>query len=169
MKTKALILSIFMVALFTIPVFATESKLSESQSAKITTSCSTIRQSLKNLQRTDAHARTYFGAIYETVFTKYLKPLNLRLVRNDLSSSTLLEVQTSIATARTDFSNDFIDYSKSLEELIAIDCRLEPETFYQKLLTVREKRARVASDIKTLNRFLTSTVKSVEELKESLK
>lgn len=151
------------------PASAAEPKLTKEQSAQLSETCGTIRQNLKNLQRTDSRTRTYFGAIYETVSTKFLKPMNLRLVNNDLSNSDLIDVQTSLASARTDFSDDFITYSKSLEELIAIDCRLEPDHFYQKLLETREKRARVAADVKTLNNLLTSIVKNTEQLKESLK
>ncbi|MBQ1528108.1 hypothetical protein IIZ77_00480 [Candidatus Saccharibacteria bacterium] len=149
--------------------FAAESKLTKEQSAKLSESCGTIRQNLKNLQRTDSRARTYFGSIYETVSTKYLKSLNLRLVNNDLANSELLNLQASIAAARADFAEDFITYSKSLENLIAIDCRLEPENFYKKLLETRKKRATVAADVKLLNNFLSNIVKNAEKLKELFK
>ena len=95
--------------------------------------------------------------------------MNLRLVNNDISSPDLIDLQTSLAAARLDFSDDFIAYSKTLEELISIDCRLEPENFYKKLIITREKRAKVAADVKTINGFLTSIVKHAEKLKESLK
>ena len=155
---------------FTMPVFATETpaKLTKDQSARISANCSSIRQTLKNLQRSDSRARTYFGAIYETFSSKYLKPLNLRLVNNDISSPDLVKVQTSFATARANFSEDFINYSKSLEDLIATDCRLEPEAFYEKLVKTREKRTLVAKDVKELNDYLTGSVKKVEVLKEGL-
>lgn len=171
MKNKLTLIfaSLIISAAFTGSAFAAEPKLTKEQAAKLSESCGTIRQNLKNLQRTDSRTRTYFGAIYETVSTKFLKPMNLRLVNNDLSSSDLIDIQTSLASARTDFSDDFITYSKSLEELIAIDCRLEPDNFYQKLLETREKRARVAADVKTINNLLTNIAKHTEQLKESLK
>ena len=170
MKSKALIFSAFLALVLVTPVFAADesANLSKEQSAKISTNCASIRQDLKNLQRADSRARTYFGAIYETVASKFLKPLNLRLVNNDLTSSELSKLQISLATARTDFHDDFITYSKSLEELIAIDCRLDPEGFYKKLLETREKRTEVADDVKTLNGLLTTSVKHVEKLKETL-
>lgn len=170
MKTKIfLIILTLALAAPVRPVFAAEPGLTKEQSAKLSESCGTVRQSLKNLQRTDARARTYFGAIYETVSSKYLKPLNLRLVDNDLASSDLLVLQKTFVSAREDFSEDFITYSKALENLITIDCRLEPENFYKKLAETREKRATVAADVKMLNKLLTDLVKNVEELKELLK
>lgn len=168
MKSKLLVATL-LAPLISMPVFAAEPKLSETQSARLSESCSVIRQKLKNLQRADSRTRTYFGAIYETVSSKYLKPLNLRLVNNDLADPATLELQTSLASTRSKFSDDFITYSKSLEELASIDCRLEPETFYTKLLDVRKKRASVATDVKKLNTILTDVVKNTTKLKESLK
>ncbi|MBQ6130469.1 hypothetical protein IJI72_02145 [Candidatus Saccharibacteria bacterium] len=136
--------------------------------SSISENCGSIRNSLKAVQRSDSRARTYFGAIYETVSSKYLTPLNLRLVKNNLSSVDLINLQSSLADSRTAFSTDFIAYSKSLEELITIDCRLEPETFYEKLQTTRQLRAAVAEDMQKLNSSLSSSVKIVEKLKSSL-
>jgi len=153
------------------PVFAAETstELSEERRGLISQNCGTLRQSLKQLQRSDSRARTYFGAIYETVSSKFLTPLNLRLVKNNLSSVSLIEVQTSLAEERKTFAADFIDYSKSLEELISIDCRLEPDQFYAKLLSTRKKRAIVDADLSSLNDLLVSVYKQTEKLKDSLK
>ena len=159
------------VKITTIPVHAEEAKpnqLSEEKRGLISQNCGTIRQSLKNLQRSDSRARTYFGAIYETASSKYIVPLNLRLVKNDLSSVSLINLQSELADKREKFSSDFINYSKSLEELIAYDCRLNPDTFYEKLVETRKKRASVAVDMKDINELLTTSVKYVEKLEEKL-
>ncbi len=171
MKSKILatIGLLVIAATITSPVFAAEPPLTSEQSKKISASCSTIRQSLKTLQRSDSRTRTYFGAIYETVSTKYLKPLNLRLVSNDMVNSALLNIQTSFTTNRSNFSDDFIQYSKSLEELIAVDCHVDPELFYKKLNETREKRAAVADDVKKLNKLLVDIVEEANKLKETLK
>ncbi|MBQ6570721.1 hypothetical protein IJI02_00005, partial [Candidatus Saccharibacteria bacterium] len=59
-------------------------------------------------------------------------------------------------------------YSKSLEELIAIDCASVPEIFYAKLESVRSLRQTVASDVASLNKIISSHKKAVESLKGSL-
>lgn len=172
MKNKLLLLisvAILTVTAIAIPARAIDIELSDKQSASIVNSCSTINQNLKNLQRSDARARTYFGSIYETISSKYLKPLNIRIVNNDLSNSALLKLQSDFAEARTKFSDDYIKYSKALEELISIDCRIEPRIFYQKLLDTRNRRATVAKDIRSISNLFTSIVKNTEKLKESLK
>ena len=162
---------IILAVAFSASAFAEEEStvtISSEKSASIVKNCNSIRLNLKNLQRNDARARTYFGAIYESFASKYLKPLNLRLINNDLDSPELTKLQTSFALARTKFSDDYIDYSKSLEELISINCALEPEDFYQKLTKTREKRAAVAKDIKVLNDYLIDSVKKTEALKKGL-
>ena len=169
MRFRVILIALILTFLLSIPGFATNAKLNEKQSASITSICNTIRQDLKNLQRTDARARTYFGSIYETISSKYLKPLNIRIVNNDSSNPTLLKLQSDLAEARTTFSEDYIKYSKSLEELVNIDCRVDPTGFYDLYVSTREKRAIVSSDIKALNNILNSVVKSTEKLKESLK
>ena len=172
MKSKLCLALVVLFAFIPTVAFATDTKtaeLSGETSARIADNCSSIRQNLKNLQRADSRARTYFGAIYETVSSKFLKPLNLRLVNNDLSNPNLSKLQSSFATERTNFSDDFVDYSKSLEDLIAIDCRLEPKQFYEKLLETREKRTSVAEDLKLWNSLMLDSVGHVKKLKESLK
>lgn len=174
MKTNVAKITTFALALFALlfapPAFAEESssQLSSKKRDQISENCGSIRQSLKLLQRSDARTRTYYGAIYETALSKYITPLNLRLVKNDLSSVALINLQTALATSRSNFSADYIDYSKSLEELIAIDCRLEPEAFYNKLVSTREKREVLQDDVKTISTLLTNSVKSVEIIKENL-
>lgn len=179
MKNKIIIILLLTLPFYTVVNFTTVasfaednnanfSNLSEEKKGLISQNCGTIRQSLKNLQRTDSHARTYFGAIYETVSSKFITPLNLRLVKNNISSTTLMELQTNLASSKSKFSSDFIDYSKSLEELINIDCRLNPNEFYAKLIKTRQKRATVAADLKKLNELVTSSVSASEKIKEKL-
>ena len=181
MNRKPFIIATLLALALVSPVFAdeptssdsasdaqTKTKLSSTKRDNISENCSSIRQSLKLLQRSDARARTYFGAIYETVSSKYITPLNLRLVKNNLSSVSLINIQSAISTARTNFNADYIDYSKSLEELIAIDCRLDPEHFYEQLEKTREKREVLSDDVKTMNTLLVNSVKATEVIKENI-
>lgn len=171
MKTKLPILiisALAIVAFCNLPVSAAAPKLTAEKSAKISQNCGVIRQKLESLQRVDSRTYSYFHNIYDTVATKYIKPLNLRLVDNNTSNSELLKIQTSIKTSEQDFSDDFIEYNKTLDELEVIDCKVDPEGFYTKLVDLREKRAILAKDIEALNNLLVSTVKNAEALKGKL-
>lgn len=113
-------------------------KLSDEQIGAISQNCSTIKQSLEQLQYADSRTRTYLGSIYETLANKFITPLNLRLVKNNLST---LPVQAEFMATQTKFKDAYTDYMKVLGETIATDCKNEPENFYQKLEMARTRRA----------------------------
>lgn len=142
--------------------------LSEAKSSAISQHCSTTRQTLQTIQKSDAYTRSHLGRSYETLISDYLTPLNLALVRLNRPDSTLSKLQVNFVSARAKFNEDYITYSKSLEELIAIDCASVPEIFYAKLESVRSLRQTVASDVASLNKIISSHKKAVESLKGSL-
>ena len=59
-----------------------------------------------------------------------------------------------------------MNYQKSLEELIAIDCKTEPERFYDRLVSVRKKRKVVEQDVGKLKNIMGENVKLVKGLME---
>ena len=142
--------------------------ISESQKNSIVDNCTRIQDSLKNIQKSDAKARIFLGSHYETVLSKYVIPLNVRLVENNLSESGLIENQNELATTKTAFSNHFINYQKDLEELVAMDCKIEPEKYYEKLISVREKRKSMVSDVSKMRKLVVKNMELVKKVKESL-
>lgn len=150
----------FLISTCTTPTFA----LSENQQGSISQGCSTIRQSLKLLQRSDSHARTYLGSNFEAISSSFITPLNLYLIKNNQPHTTLLDLQTSFATARTNFHDDFITYSRSLEALINLDCQSQPAVFYQQLLQVRQRRSELQDDIAKLKSLATQHYEIVNEM-----
>ena len=145
-----------------------ENQLTEEQKNVIVDHCDTIKDSLKSLQRTDSRARVYLGRYYETILTNFITPLNLRLVENNISNPKLIENQTSFATKRSEFVNDYIFYQQALEELVNTNCKNEPEKFYERLVAVREKRKTVNNDVLKLRGLTDEQKKLVEELKNGL-
>lgn len=143
----------------------TQPAITDAQRATIVDHCDAIKDSLKSLQRADSRTRVYLGRYYETILTNFITPLNLRLVENNISAPKLLENQTSFANKRNDFVNDFIIYQQALEELVNVNCKNEPERFYEKLKVAREKRKVVNKDVTKLRSMTDEQMKLVEELK----
>ena len=143
--------------------------VSERQLALVADRCDFIKDGLKNLQKSDARARVFLGSYYETVLSKFIIPLNVRLVENNLSRADLIENQNNFATAKSTFAIDFIGYQQDLEELVLIDCRAEPEKFYQKLEIVREKRKVMAKDVIKMRELILENIKQVSALRDELK
>lgn len=139
--------------------------ISDIQKDVLVDHCDYIKEDLKRVQREDSKVRVYLGGYYETILTKFITPLNVRLVENNLSSAKFVENQNDFVSVRTLFSDDFITYQKSLEELVGLDCKSEPEKFYDNLKIVRQKRKVMVQDILRIRSLISGHIRLVEELK----
>ena len=149
---------------FSMPVGA----ISEGKKTAIIEGCDSIKESLELVQHQDSRARVYLGRYYETVLSKYITPLNVRLVENNLFNSELMDNQDNFSRMRSGFIVDFIEYQRELEKLVSTDCKTEPEKFYERLVKTRERRQEVAIDTAGLKELMTTQLKLVEKLKEGL-
>ncbi len=165
MKKSFAVILILVMSVTGTPVIA----ITSSQKNAIKDHCSTIKENLVNLQHTDSRARVYLGRYFETILNKYIVPLNLRLVENNTSDSELMENQSNFSTMREKFINDYIDYQKDLENLVAINCADEPEKFYEKLVSTRGKRKVVSQDVVKLKTLAGKQMNLVKSLKEKMK
>ena len=138
--------------------------VSEAQSEAITEKCDVIRDNLRKVQKEDAKVRVYLGGYYDAILTKFITPLNVRLVENNLSSAGLVENQNDFAETKTLFANDFVKYQQELEELVGMDCEKEPEKFYDKLVIVRQKRKIMAQDVLKMRSLISEHIKLVTDL-----
>jgi len=145
------------------------SALTEDQESEISQSCATIKQNLKNLQRTDSRTRSYLGSLYQTFLTNYIAPLNLNLVKNNQPSPTLTALYSDFLDARKEFANDFTIYSQNFEELLLIDCKEHPEDFYNKLEQTRKERDNLHKSVKKMRTLLMNQYVATEKLKGELK
>ncbi|MFV0484934.1 MAG: hypothetical protein ACK5MU_01750 [Candidatus Saccharimonadales bacterium] len=142
--------------------------ISEEKEGAISVGCSSIKVTLKALQKQDSRMRVYLGSKYEIVLSNFMTNLNLRLIKNNLASEELAGLQTTFSSERERFKSDFTGYSQSLESLIAIDCQSEPQRFYDQLVEVREKRSDVQASYNRLNDVLGWHKQEVMGLKEEL-
>lgn len=142
------------------------SALSEQQASSLSQNCPTIKQSLTQLQKVDSKTRTYLGTTYETIVNKFITPLNLRLVKNN--RPTLSSLQTKFTEEQTHFKDEYTIYMRELEELIAMDCQNNPQDFYQKLETVRKKRAELRESTVKLSKYSNEQYDAVKKLREEL-
>lgn len=142
------------------------SALTEAQQGAISQNCSTIQQSLSRLQKVDSRTRTYLGTTYETLANKFITPLNLRLVKNNLP--TLSTIQSDFISEQAKFKENYTNYMRELEALIATDCKNNPTEFYSKLELVRDKRSDLRSSALNMSKIATEQYKTVVKLKEDL-
>lgn len=134
------------------------------QEEVIAKKCDVIRDNLKKVQKEDAKVRVYLGGYYDVILMRFITPLNVRLVENNLSSAGLVENQNDFAGTKTLFANDFVKYQQELEELVGMDCEKEPEKFYDKLVIVRQKRKIMAQDVLKMRSLISEHIKLVTDL-----
>ena len=164
-KVSAVILSL-LIALMPMNLFAAE--LTEEQIGNISTNCASIKLRLKQVQKNDARSRDYLGKQFETVSSSLMMNLNLRLVKNNVPNANVSSQQKDFAAERAAFNSDYIAYSQALEELIAINCKDEPQHFYDQLETVRSRRETVANHVKRLNEMTAEHRKTILDMRDSL-
>ena len=165
----AFVLSAIMLVISPISSFAVEHReLSDSEIGAISQNCASIKIHLRRVQKDDTKNRVNLGSQYETIATNLMLNLNLRLVKNNIANSYLTEQQTTFASERTRFKDDFIGYSQEFENLLNINCKEEPVKFYEQLELVREKRADIKASMDRLNGILVVHRQTILELKESL-
>lgn len=176
-QISVIFLAIIISASSIAPVFATEEStvedakkesLTESKSQAIVQNCSNIKQSLIQLQRADSRTRTYLGSAYEAISGRFITPLNLRLVKNNLPSAELFQIQNEFVAHQNHFRDTYVDYMRELESLIAIDCSAHPQEFYDKLETVRHKRADLHQITQDISKLVDKQYKTVEEIRVQL-
>ena len=139
--------------------------VTENQEKAIVEHCTEIKEQLKNTQKNDARTRVHLGGRYETILSKFMMPLNVRLIENNIPNAELVENQNGFTEARKAFNGDYINYQQGLEELVAMDCKNKPAEFYEKLSEVRKKRKTVEQDTVKLRKLITEQIKLVTELK----
>lgn len=142
--------------------------ISEGQKTAIVDHCEAIKEDLKKVQRADARARVYIGGRYETILTDFVMPMNVWLVEKNMSRTELIESQNAISEGKMGFSNDYVDYQQGLEQLVGMNCRAEPEKFYDKLVRVRQKRKKVEQDMQKMTKLLDDYKAQVVKLKEAV-
>ena len=163
-KVSAVILSL-LIAMTPVNLFATE--LSDEQIGNISTNCASIQLRLKQIQKNDARSRVYLGAQFETISSNLMMNLNLRLVKNNIANANISSQQTDFAAERDAFKSDYITYSQALENLISINCKDEPQHFYDQLETVRSHRSTVAKHVKRLAEMVDEHRKAILDMRES--
>ncbi len=164
MRKAAFIVAVILVASAVNPVSA--KSLGDEQRGLISSNCASIKMQLKTLQKVDAKNRVHLGAQFESISTNLMMNLNLRLVKNNMANATIAEQQTTFMSERERFKNDYIGYSQELEALIDIDCKNEPDKFYEKLKSTRQKRADVSASVARLREIIGKHRRSVLDLRQ---
>lgn len=147
---------------------STNQSQSPERLAYISANCTSIKQSLTQLQHADSRTRTYLGSSYETVANNFISPINLRLVRNNRPAPALMNIQSEFSITQANFRNQYTTYMRDLETLIATDCQAHLEEFATRLDTARTSRANLHDTTARLAQLISEQQTAVRKLQEEL-
>ena len=142
--------------------------ISDEQKATIVKYCDDVKSELRLVQRDDAKSRVHLGTYYDKIMSNYVTPLNVKLVENNLSNAGFIDNQNDLAKTKNTFANDFTKYQQMLEELVAMDCKNEPEKFYDELIDVRQRRKTMEQDVLKMRRLISEHISLVENVRSKL-
>jgi hypothetical protein len=166
-RFSAIVVAIILVASAVNPVSA--KTLGEEQAGLISTNCASIKLQLQTVEKYGSKSRQHLGAQYESILTNLIMNLNLRLVKNNRASAEITEQQSKLSSERENFKSRFTDYSRDLESLKNMDCKSDPQAFYDKLRTVRDKRNEISNSMQRIREIVGEHRESVSKLREELK
>ncbi len=167
-RTELIALWSVVICTLTLVFGSTALALSDEQQGAISQSCSTIKQSLQNLQRVDSKTRTFLGSTYETLNADFLIPLNLRLVKNNRPNAELSSIQSDFTTAQNSFKTLYTEYMREMESLINVDCKNDPSKFYDQLEKTRNKRKELEAETDKILKLVKEQVAAVQKISEEL-
>lgn len=165
---KRISLAIFSAIFLTAYSVSPVSALTDLQLGAISQNCATIKQTLTQLQRADSRTRTYLGATYEVIASKFITPLNLRLINNGRPNTDLFAIQSDFTATQAKFREAYTEYMRELEGMIAVNCQEHPQEFYNHLERTRKKRSELQSATSKLSELAKRQYQAVLELEKSL-
>jgi hypothetical protein len=114
--------------------------ITDAQITAIRTHCTDIQGALNRLQQADTLLRHNRGQLYRTIADKLMSPLNQRIASSQLDGAELVTTTAQYNKEYQVFFDAYKNYDIELSQLLTIDCRKQPTSFYDKLDDVREKR-----------------------------
>lgn len=150
---RRVIISFLLVANLIPSPFSTANaiNLDDDRIGAISQNCSIIKERLRRIESAGARSRVYLGTQYESIYSGLMSNLSLRLMRNGIANQDIADQQATFKSERERFRNDFIGYSQELKNLIAMDCRNNPQDFYRQLEKTRIKREDITKSIRRMN------------------
>lgn len=146
---------------------AQSASLSERQIEIIRANCPTAQTHLQQVQRSDVTTRISRGRDYEQLL-RLMATFNSRVVLNKLDASTLSSATADFEKQFRAFQRDYIAYNEQLSTTVNMRCSDQPVTFYDALTLTRQYRARLATEIKTINELLDAYEKGLTELRKEV-
>jgi predicted nucleic acid-binding Zn-ribbon protein len=132
---------------------AADTPLDEAKKAAVVANCSNAQSTLQSINRSDITTRVNRGRSYDQAL-KLFYAMNARLASNNITEPRLAEITKNFEDELNSFRSQYNDYNDRLKNTTDIDCRQEPQQFYDVLGQARDRRSAVHGSIVKLNNLI---------------
>ena len=115
--------------------------------------CRAVQSVLNQMEKADAALRINQGRVYNELLNLFYA-MNTRLLSNKISLPNLVSLTSEFESVLGEFRANYNSYDDALGDLVGAKCQEEPMAFYDKLVKVRDERAKLNSNIKRLDQLV---------------
>lgn len=157
---KSILYSLVALATVTLTLAATPAlaqeqiPLTDAHIARITSNCQVTLATLEKLHASDAPIYINRNQTYFSISDKLMARLNSRLALNSFDTTQMVKTVSSYNSALAQFRTAYKQYDDSLTELIKVDCKRQPVSFFYKVADTRQQRQKVYEAGKKLRFYI---------------
>lgn len=129
--------------------------------------CISIKAKLEHIYINETPIRINYGQAYEDLLNKVITPANTRLVANGYAGGEIVNLSAEFSQDLERFRLAYQKYQQQLKLVKQLDCRNQPEKFYQQLVKLREERQQINQKIVDLNSELERYLREFNQLTKS--
>lgn len=138
-----------------VPVFAQATTImTDEHIVRIRSNCQGAHSILARVHANDAPTYINRNQTYFSISDKMMARLNSRLALNRYDATELVKTASEYNKVLTEFRSAYKRYDDSMAELLRMDCRKQPVSFYDKVIETREQRQKVNNAVGQLKSLI---------------
>lgn len=141
------------------------SVMTDEHIARIKSNCPGALSTLTRIHANDAPIFINRNQTYFSVSDKLMARLNSRLALNKYDTSQLSRISSDYNMLLTKLRATYKQYDDTMTDLLRINCRLQPVSFYDKVTAARELRGRVNTIVIKLKQSSDEYQQAVKDFK----
>lgn len=126
-----------------LPLFAQQTGLTDDHIDRIKSNCQAALGTLARIHANDAPLYINRNQTYFSISDKLMARLNGRLALNRFDATQLVRTASDYNDALADFRVAYRQYDNTMADLVRMDCRKQPVSFYDKVAETRALRQKV--------------------------
>lgn len=140
--------------LTSLPAFAQSAGMTDEHIARIKSNCQGALGTLGRIHANDAPMYINRNQTYFSISDKLMAHLNSRLTLNRYDATQLVKIASEYNTTLATFRTAYKQYDDTMSEVLRMDCRRQPVSFYDKVGETRAQRQKVNEAVQKLKSLI---------------